>query len=214
MTKPYIYSIQVGKPKTYETPKRKWTSGISKKPVSGPVYLGKTNLAGDGQGDMKNHGGPDKAVLAYGIAHYPRWQEELEGLDLRRGGFGENFTIHGQTEVDVCIGDILQIGEAVLQVAQTRMPCWKLDALWNYEGLSTQVKETGRSGWYLRVLEEGFVEEKQEIALLERTYDNWTIAKVNTILHDKQTPKEIVKELMACPPLAVSLRNILAKRVG
>ncbi|SFS46589.1 MOSC domain-containing protein [Marininema halotolerans] len=213
MNAPFITSIQVGKPQTHYTWKRPWKSGIKKERISGPVYLGNTNLAGDGQEDLKNHGGTDKAVLAYGLAHYSLWDKELSGMDLGPGGFGENFTIHGQTERDVCIGDVFRMGEGVLQVSQTRMPCWKLDARWEIEGLSTRVKETGRSGWYLRVLKEGFVEEGQPLLLLDRPHEDWSIEGVNRLIHDKSSPLEEVASLLACDSLAASIKRMLTKRM-
>ncbi|MFC4077153.1 MOSC domain-containing protein [Salinithrix halophila] len=211
-SKPFIRSIQVGRPRAYRTPDRTWRSGICKERVAGPLRLEKTNLEGDGQADLKNHGGPDKAVLAYSESHYPRWQKELNRMDLTSGGFGENFSVVGLTEADVCIGDTFRVGEAIIQVSQTRIPCWKLDARWGIGNLAARVRETGRSGWYYRVLQEGIVEENQPLIWMERPYPEWTVAKVNELLHHCKDDREAVRRLAACPALADSMRNMMVRR--
>ncbi|HWH70544.1 MAG TPA: MOSC domain-containing protein, partial [Candidatus Sulfotelmatobacter sp.] len=130
-----LVSIQVGKPVTLgqadaaNPDDRSWTTGFFKASVTGPVYVGKTNLEGDGQADLKNHGGVDKAICAYSKDHWAYWETEFS-LHLANGAFGENFTIEGATERDVCIGDIYRCGGALLQVSQPRQPCWKLARRW------------------------------------------------------------------------------------
>src|SRR5262249_2979764 len=94
-----------------------WTTGYFKEPVAGPVQLTWTGLAGDGQADLVNHGGPDMAVLVYAAAHYPAWREELKQPQMPYGGFGENFTVTGLTEADVYIGDVCAVGAAKVQVS-------------------------------------------------------------------------------------------------
>jgi len=126
-----IVSLRVGMPRTFgregavDPMERPWRSGIFKEEVDEPVWLGRTNLVGDGQADLKHHGGPEKAVHVYAAAHYPAWQRELQRADLTYGAFGENFTVEGQTEETVCIGDTYRVGDAVVQVSQPRQPCWK-----------------------------------------------------------------------------------------
>src|ERR1700686_4067031 len=111
-----LSSIQIGKPASYgsedaaDPHDKPWTTGFFKAPVEGPVWVGTTNLEGDGQADLENHGGVDKAVLAYSADHYPRWRRELGMPDLPYGAFGENFTITGLSEESVHVGDIYGIG--------------------------------------------------------------------------------------------------------
>lgn len=111
MTVPVLASIQVGLPRCLgqdgaeESMDRPWTTGFIKEPVFGAVWLGSTNLDGDGQADLVHHGGPDKGVLAYSAEHYPGWRLSMNNPSLAFGAFGENFTVHGLTEADVCIGD-------------------------------------------------------------------------------------------------------------
>src|ERR1700722_16927674 len=127
-----LTSVQVGMPRNYgfedaaDTHDKPWTTGFFKAPVDGPIFVGTTNLAGDGQADLKNHGGVDKAVLAYSADHYPRWRDELRLPGMPFGAFGENLTIAGLKEELVCIRDIFRVGTVTFEVSQPRQPCWKL----------------------------------------------------------------------------------------
>ncbi len=124
-----LLSVQVGIPRTVGTPgaldpmQREFTSAIWKEPVSGPVRAGGLGLAGDSVANTRVHGGPEQAVLMYAESHYPLWRAEWGRDDLGPGGFGENLTVEGLVEDSVCIGDVLEIGEARLQVSQPRQPC-------------------------------------------------------------------------------------------
>lgn len=139
MTTCVLRSIQVGKPRTYagesdiDWMRRPWSTGIFKSLVAAPVRLGATQLEGDGQADLTVHGGPDKAVCVYSADHYAFWRsalgEYIEGAEFPFGAFGENLTLEGVTEDDVCIGDVWAVGDeagAMVQVSQPRQPCWKL----------------------------------------------------------------------------------------
>jgi len=189
-----------------------WRSGICKEPAVGPVWLGKTGLSGDGQADLKHHGGSDKAVLAYAEAHYPRWQKELGLPRFFHGATGENFVISGQSEASACIGDIYRIGKAVVQVSQPRQPCWKPARRWNVPDLALRMQNTGRTGWYFRVLEEGAVETGTEVILLDRPYPQWTIARCNEIMYRRREDRESAMQLAACPSLSESWVRTLLKR--
>jgi MOSC domain-containing protein YiiM len=179
-----IVSLQVGMPNRRGDPssndpaKSLWFTGIFKNKIYGPVRLDKRNLAGDAQGDLRVHGGPDKAVLAYSADHYSAWRNELNLPDFNFGAFGENLTVEGAKEGDVCIGDIHQVGDAILQVSQPRSPCWKLARKWQTSDLPKRLVQSGRSGWYYRVLQEGTVESGSDIKLLERPRPEWTIRRI------------------------------------
>ena len=213
-----ILSIQVGFPKQLGVEgapnpmDRPWCTGFFKEPVVEPIWLGKTNLAGDGQADLKHHGGPEKAVLAYAAQHYPFWREELNLPNLNYGAFGENFTVAEQTEASVCIGDIYEIGEACLQVSQPRQPCWKLSRRWRIKNLALQVQKTGKTGWYFRVLKEGYVQPDSLLVLRDRAFPQWTIARANEIMHHQRNDREAAAELAACPLLAPNWQETLSKR--
>lgn len=156
-------SIQVGQPQ----PLGHTRSAFRKQPVQGPVLLLQSGLEGDQQADTEAHGGPDQAVLCYADSHYDRWLEEL-GMEMRPAGFGENFTVAGADESSVWIDDVYEVGEAVVQVSKPRGPCFKIGLRWQMPILVRLVEQSGRHGWYLRVLREGLVEAGQEMTLLER----------------------------------------------
>ena len=193
---------------------RRWTTSFFKEPAHGPVYLGKTNLNGDGQADLIHHGGPDKAVLAYAATHYAYWRVTMNNPSLPFGAFGENFTVQGLSEAEVCIGDTWQIGDqAVVQVSQPRQPCWKLARRWRIKPLALQVQQTGRTGWYFRVLKEGVVAAGMQLVLKERPNTGWTVERANRVMHaDKANIAEAL-ELAAIPLLSENLRTTLTRRV-
>ncbi len=207
-----LLSIQVGLPRSLGTPgatgplERAWRSAIYKEPVCGPVWLGRTHLACDGQADLAAHGGPERAVLAYGAEHYAAWQQELGVEPMPYGAFGENFTIGGLTEETVCIGDTFTVGRARVQVSQPRGPCWKLARRWGRLGFAAHVLRTGRTGWYLRVLEEGEVEAGARLELVDRPYPHWTVARASALLRDTPRDPAEVASLIACPLLPEAWR--------
>jgi MOSC domain-containing protein YiiM len=213
-----ITTMQVGLPQSLgqedapDPMDRPWTTGFFKQPVAGPLWLGASNLEGDGQADLKNHGGVDKAVLAYSAHHYDYWRSHLNLPDLPYGAFGENFTIVGQTETDVCVGDTYAIGEARVQVSQPRKPCWKLSRRWRIADLAQQVLANGRSGWYCRVLQEGQVTPGQAMRLCDRPYPEWTIARAHQIMHQDLNDKEGAIALANCPLLSDNWREKLLQR--
>jgi MOSC domain-containing protein YiiM len=214
-----LHKVYAGLPKTVgqkdanQPMDREWTSAIFKEPVQGSVWVGKTGLNGDGQYDQKNHGGPEKAVFAYSSEHYPYWQNEHNITDISLGGMGENFVLKNITEADVSIGDTFQIGEAIVQISQPRQPCWKPARRFKTKTLALLIQNTGRTGWYFRVLNEGLVEEGQSVTLLERPCPHWTIQTCNEILHGQKQDFEKMKELAACEFLAPGMRETLQQRV-
>ena len=189
---------------------RPWVTGFFKSPVTEPVWLGRTGLAGDGQADSKNHGGPDKAVLAYAADHYPLWHAELNRSDLSYGAFGENFTIAGLSEETVCIGDVFAVGPVRVQVSQPRQPCWKIARRWRIKDLTARVLSTGRTGWYFRVLVEGYVQPGLPVVLIERPFPRWTVARASEIMRHRRDDPAAAAELAACPLLSVSWRRSLS----
>jgi MOSC domain-containing protein YiiM len=218
VTPSILYSIQIGTPKSYgfeeavDTHDKPWTTGFFKTPIEGPVFVGTTNLAGDGQADLKNHGGIDKAVLAYSADHYPKWRGELHMPQMPCGAFGENLTIAGLSEESVCIGDIFRIGTVTFEVSQPRQPCWKLARRWRMHELTGLVVRNGRSGWYLRVLERGWIEAQMEVLPIERPNPAWSIARANEILHHHQTDLPLTLKLADVPRLADSWVEELRER--
>lgn len=212
-----LASLQVGTPRFLGTEgdpaDRPWATGIVKAAVAGAVRLGRTNLAGDGQADLVNHGGPDKAVCVYPAAHYPYWRTDL-ALALEYGAFGENFTADGLTEEDVCIGDVWAVGGALVQVSQPRQPCWKLARRWAVKDLALRVQQTGRTGWYFRVIREGEVAAGDPFVLIERPEPGWTVARANNVMHHQKTDLALAADLAAVPTLSASWQSTLRSRAA
>jgi MOSC domain-containing protein YiiM len=213
---PRILSLRVGVPRELGTAgaasplERPWTSAIFKEPVPGPVWLSRTGLAGDGQADLKVHGGLEKAVLAYAASHYAFWPERLERADVGPGAFGENWVLSGGAEDSACIGDVLRVGGARVQVSQPRQPCWKPARRWGRKDLALLIQETGRTGWYFRVLEEGPVREGDALELLERPFPAFTIAFANHAMHGHAP--DAAAALADCELLAPGWRESLRRR--
>jgi MOSC domain-containing protein YiiM len=213
-----IVSLQIGLPRQLGTESaedpmdRPWSTGLFKEPISGPLWLGHVNLTGDGQADLKSHGGPDKAVCVYPALHYTFWRRDLELPELPFGAFGENFTIGGIAEPDVCIGDVYAVGDAIVQVSQPRQPCWKLARRWRVRDLAARAQETGFTGWYLRVLQEGEVSVGLPLRLQDRPCGEWTVARANEVMHRHRHDRDAALSLAACSHLSANWRATLQKR--
>jgi MOSC domain-containing protein YiiM len=213
-----LASIQVGVPTSYGSDEaadphdKAWTTGFYKGLVEGRAYVGTENIRGDGQADLRHHGGVDKAVLAYSADHYPAWRESLQLPDMPHGAFGENLTMRGLSEESVCIGDILQIGTVTFEVSQPRQPCWKLARRWRMHELVALVVRSGRTGWYLRVLEEGWIEAGMPVELVQRPNPAWPIARANRVMHHHRTDVALTLELAEVPGLAKSWIDELRER--
>ena len=173
-----LLSVNVSLPQEIRVNGQTVRTGIFKRPVEGRVRLGKLNLEGDAQGDLSVHGGPDKAVYAYAFEHYAYWTEKLGRHDLAPGQFGENFTVEGMTEDEIFLGDVFRIGEALLEVSQPRLPCFKLGLKMGDSKFPKQFLASGRLGFYLRVLEEGAVGAGDEITRVRTDPEGLAIAEV------------------------------------
>lgn len=202
-----LQSVQVGTPHKYGTAgatnamERLWKTSFYRVPSTQPRWLYTTHLDGNVQADTKHHGRPEQAVLLYAAAHYPAWQKELGLQEIGPGGFGENFTVDGLSEETACIGDTYAIGDAQIQVTGPRYPCWKIERRWGLAGLTARAAETGRTGWYCRVLQEGMIEPGTSIKLIERPYPQWTVALTNDFGHSRNKDVETARALAACPLL-------------
>lgn len=174
----HVVSVNVSLPKTVEWESHKVTTAIFKEPVKGRVRVQPTGFEGDRQADRSVHGGPTKAVYAYPSEHSPFWRRELERADLPWGAFGENLTTEGLQEGTMRVGDRLRVGSTLLKVTQPRMPCYKLGIRFGRTDMIRRFLASGRSGFYLTVLEEGDVAAGDPIELLETDNDLPTISQV------------------------------------
>jgi MOSC domain-containing protein YiiM len=162
----HVLSVNVGLPREIPWHGAQVTTSIFKEPVSGRVALRTLNLDGDRQSDLSVHGGADKAVYCYPIAHYEYWKTQLPGFPLPPGAFGENFTLESPLEVDVHIGDRFSVGSAELVVAQPRLPCYKLGIRFGSDEFVRRFLASGRTGYYVAVVREGEVGAGDEVAWL------------------------------------------------
>lgn len=153
-------------------------TGFFKSPVQGSVQAHRLGLAGDAQGDLSVHGGPQKAVYFYPKEHYAAWQELLDSEPLASGSFGENITSEGLLETDLSVGDVIQVGGAILQVLQPRSPCYKLQIRFERPDMTALFFRHGKPGWYTSVLREGAISTGDEVAVIERASNSLTIAQV------------------------------------
>lgn len=213
-----IESIQVGKPRIIAPD---WTTSIYKTQVEGNVFLSKYNLAGDKQADLTVHGGLDKAINVYPIEHYAYWNQRV-GFTFRKrislpspsnGAFGENFTVSGLLENDVCIGDIFQVGACIVEVSQPRQPCWKLARKFKQAKLPFWVQQTGKTGWYFRVLQEGNVQAADTFKLSQRHNPLSSITRANQLMYNPNQTKESLASILECQQLSNSWRTTFEKRL-
>jgi MOSC domain-containing protein YiiM len=220
MDTPHVKSLFVGKVKQVGDPNAKspmdraWESGMFKEGTNEKVWLSKTGLIGDEVADKKNHGGPEKAVFTYSAKHYDYWKNEQDIDTIHVGGFGENLAVENMDETSVCIGDSFQFGEAIIQISQPRRPCWKPARRFRTMDLALRIQNSGRTGWYFRILKEGYVQGGIELTLLERPYPEWTIAKCNEVMYEKKDDLLLAKELASCEFLAENWKATLMKRLA
>ena len=207
-----LLSLNVGKPAPMPDQKREVISAINKSPVQERLYLSKVNFTGDEQADLKHHGGEDKAVCVYSYDHYPYWESTLS-MKLAYGAFGENLTVQRMRETDICIGDVFQLDEAFVQVSQPRQPCHKLAAKHQISDLAVQVQNTGFTGFYFRVLQEGYVSPNSRLERKEQDPSGITIDYANQIMHHDKHNRDGIERILALPSLSASWRATLGKRL-
>lgn len=190
-------------------------SGIAKTIAPAPWRMTRTGFVGDAQGDLKHHGGPEKAIHHYPLDHYDDWREEFGAHPLLSapGAFGENLSTTGWTEHSVHIGDVVRFGTALLQISQGRQPCWKLNARFGREDAAYRTQMSGRTGWYYRVLEEGTAVPGDQLTLMDRPHPEWPLSRLTALLYRDKDRYEDLAEMAAIPELAEGWRRLAARRV-
>jgi MOSC domain-containing protein YiiM len=209
-----VSSLNIKLPEEVVATGKSFFTGYNKIPQDEPVYLHKTHFEGDGVGNTVHHGGLDQAVCVYPFEHYEKWDNELElEYPLQVPAFGENITMTGFLEDDVYIGDVLQMGEAVVQITQPRQPCATLASMLNRPDMIKKVVDTGRTGYYLRVLQEGFVRAGDEIKRIEKHRAAISVTEANQIKYRVIQDHDQIRRLTEVDALAESLRQSLIKRI-
>ena len=208
-----IISTNIGEPKTIIWKGREVKTGIFKYPVKNSIFLGNEDVKNDNVIDRQYHGGVDKACYLYSFDHYRYWQNIYPNLDLTYGIFGENLTVEGLYEDQINIGDIFKIGEAVVQATQPRQPCFKLIFRFANEEIVQQFVNSGFSGVYVRVLENGVVKTGDNVEIIEKK-NSLSIQKVYELLYTSELQKEAIIKAVNDPFIAKSCRKDLLKRWG
>ena len=206
-------SVNVGLPREIEWRGKVVRTSIFKAPVPGPVRVALLNVGGDKQSDLSVHGGVDKAVYAYPSEHYPFWREELPGVDLPWGTFGENFTTEGLREEAVHIGDHLRVGSAELVITQPRMPCFKLALRFGRPDMVKRFLHSLRTGFYLAVLREGEVTAADSIELLSRDERGVTVADIVNLYVTDATNQDLLRRVSELPALPAGWRDYFRTRL-
>ncbi|MGC1329176.1 MOSC domain-containing protein [Pseudomonas sp.] len=189
-------------------------SAIAKAPLSGATAALFLGLEGDEQGDLRIHGGVDKAIHQYPREHYAQWQGRLgqHPLLAQPGAFGENLSTTGMTEETVCLGDVIRCGSALLEVSQTRQPCWKLNDRFAVPDMALRMQHMGMTGWYYRVVEEGQLCAGDVFTLVARPCPDWNLARVVSVLYRRTLDRDELEGLGALP-LVPSWQRLVARRL-
>jgi ferredoxin-NADP reductase/MOSC domain-containing protein YiiM/ferredoxin len=201
-----LVSVNVGLPKDVAWQGKTVFTGVFKDPVAGPRRVGKLNVDGDGQGDLAGHGGEQRAVFVYQTGSYRYWERELGRSDLVHGQFGENFTVDGLDDDEVCIGDRYRIGSAVFEVSQPRVTCYRVGIGMNDARIPALLVSHRRPGFYFRVLEEGEVQAGDEIHRLGSGEEQMTVAEIDALLYLPGHPRQQLRRAQRIPALSPGWR--------
>jgi len=208
-----LISVQVGVPRIITRDGQEVTTGIYKTPVEKRVRLREMNLEGDQQADLSVHGGRDKAVCVYPSEHYSFWKQELQGMNLPWGAFGENFTTTGLLESAVCLGDRFTIGTAEVVVTQPRSPCFKLNLKFNRDDLANRILAGHRNGFYFRVLREGDVGAGDEIVLAHADENRVSVLDALRLRLHESDSRELLHRALQVEYLPASWRKEFSEQI-
>ncbi|OBI11047.1 sulfurase [Mycobacterium sp. E2327] len=213
-----LVSVNVGMPKDVQWRDQTVYTGIWKTPVDGPVMVRRLNIDGDGQGDLGGHGGEQRAVMVYQVESYDFWRTHLGRDDLETGQFGENFTISGLPDDEVCIGDRYRIGEAEFEVTQPRVTCFRVGMRLNEPKMPNLLVSQHRPGFYFRVISEGRVCAGDAIVRTRRGHHELSVADVDALLYLPNRDIELLRKVVEVPALSPgwqqSFRGMLAEPAG
>jgi ferredoxin-NADP reductase/MOSC domain-containing protein YiiM len=210
-----LVSVNVGLPKNVAWNGRTVYTGVWKQPVTGPRMVRRLNVDGDGQGDLGGHGGENRAVLVYQLDSYRYWSNELRRDDLQPGHFGENFTVEGLPDDEVCIGDRYRIGQAVFEVTQPRVTCYRVGLRLGEPQMAALLVSHRRPGFYFRVITEGQIEAGQDVVKVDSGPEQVTVAEIDALLYLPGHPRDGLERALRIPALSqgwkVSLQNLLTQ---
>lgn len=202
-------------------------SGIDKQVRSGRLYVSPLGLSED-EHDLTFHGGIDKAIHQYCTSHYSFWRDAFPTADIGAkfvaGGFGENFVADGLCETNMCIGDLVRVGHpdsdltggpngCLLQVSLPRQPCFKLNQRFGIKNFAPRTHQEAKTGWYYRVIEEGWIEQGMQIQVIERRSPKWSIARLHHYIHRDKSDVAVAEELASMDVIGDECRNVFASRL-
>src|SRR3954453_3025391 len=202
MTAGRLLSLNVGVPRDIEWDGRSVRTAVYKDAVEGRRMARRLNVAGDDQGDKAGHGGPNRAVFVYQLDSYRYWEQELGRDDFIYGQFGENFTVEGLADDEVCIGDRYRIGEALFEVTQPRVTCYRVGIRMNEPAMPSLLVAHHRPGFYCRVLEEGLVEAGDEIVKVADGPEQVTVAQIDALLYLPNKSRDLLERALRIPALS------------
>jgi ferredoxin-NADP reductase/MOSC domain-containing protein YiiM len=202
-----LLSVNVGLPRDVAWQGKTVRTAVWKAPVEGPRVVRRLNIDGDGQGDLAGHGGEHRAVFVYQIDSYRYWQDQLGRSDFAYGQFGENFTVEGLPDAEVCIGDRYRIGGALFEVTQPRVTCYRVGMRMNEPQMAALLVARGRPGFYFRVLEEGEVGAGDEIALVASGPERMSVFEINALLYMPGHPRNQLERALRIPALSAGWRG-------
>lgn len=207
-----VVSVNIGEPRVIQLNDKEELTGYFKKPLDIPIVLGFENVMNDFVSDRVNHGGVDKACYLYSSDHYEFWKMKYPDLDWDYGMFGENVTVAGLNESELFIGDVLEIGGAVVQVTQPRQPCYKMGVKFGESTIIKEFIEAPYPGIYVRVLQEGSIQKGDEIRLVKKGSDDFSVLRVFKLLYQKESDSNEIEKLKSDPFVLTSIKNKLSKK--
>ena len=208
-----IISLNLGIPRTIAWKNRTGETGIFKYSVETPIFLRKEGVSGDSVLNRVAHGGVDKACYLFGENNYPFWRNLYPDLEFSWGMFGENITVTDLDESVIRIGDIIKIGDVTIQVSQPRQPCWKQDFRFNSELFSPQFIEQKKCGFYVRILQEGYVSNEYQLELIETNPESLTVQEVFGLLYPDKEKEMLIERALSDKNLAESCKKDIIKKL-
>src|SRR5689334_8923698 len=204
---PHLLSVNVGLPREVSWQGKSVRTGIWKAPVEGARMVRRLNIDGDGQGDLQGHGGEHRAVLVYQIDSYRYWEDHFGQSGFGYGQFGENFTVDGLADAEVCIGDRYRIGQAMFEVTQPRVTCYRLGIRMNQPEMAALLVAHRRPGFYFRVIEEGEVKAGDEITQVESGPERMSVSDIDALLYLPGHPRDQLERALRIAALPAGWRR-------
>jgi len=197
-----VVSVNVGLPQNVAWRGRTVRTGVWKTPVTGRIFARRLNLDGDGQGDLRGHGGEQRAMLVYQLDSYRYWAKYLGRSDLTAGNFGENLTVDGLADNEVCIGDRFRIGGAIVEASQPRDTCYRVGIRLNHPQMAALLVAHHRPGFYFRVIEEGEIGAGDRVEKLSDGPEQMTVAEIDALLYSAEHPLDALRRAVRIPALS------------